>query len=73
MEAALPALVADERYEQRRDGVRASPDAQLTLVSEFGWLVVALSPVYMAKRMTLVITSHRTLCMCTIFMQPFWH
>ncbi len=41
MEAALPALVADERYEQRRDGVRASPDAQLTLVSEFGWLVVA--------------------------------
>ena len=40
MEAALPALVADERDQQRRDGVRASPDAQLTLVSEFGWLLV---------------------------------
>ncbi len=41
MEAVLPALVADERYEQRRDGVRASPDAQRTLTSEFGWLSVA--------------------------------
>jgi len=40
MEADLPALVADERYEQRRDGVRASPDAQRSLVSEFGWLMV---------------------------------
>jgi len=40
MEAALPALVADEQYDQRRDGVRASPDAQRTLVSEFGWLRV---------------------------------
>jgi hypothetical protein len=40
MESALPALVADERYEQRRDGVRASPDTQRTLVSEFGWLLV---------------------------------
>ena len=41
IEGALPALVADERYEQRRDGVRASADAQRTLTSEFGWLSVA--------------------------------